>query len=87
MRPDNLHMMITGESDTVGAVIIHCDPKYPDAINSTNGKKLLQMFANNEKSVIIVTGDKRKILSHSEKDTQRIMKILKDKVETKYGKI
>lgn len=77
-RPDHLHLVITGEDNKIGAAVVHQDPKYPDALNSKNGRKLIDMFARNQKSVIVVTGDKRKIISHSVRDSERVQQILRE---------
>lgn len=75
-RPDNLHIIITGESNKVGAVILHQDPNFPNSVETKNGKRLLELFARDGKPVIIVTGDKRKLLSTSVKELELVKNLL-----------
>lgn len=75
-RPDNLHIIITGEAEKIGAIILHVDPNFPHSTESKNGKRLLELFSRNNKPVIIVTGDKRRILTTSVKDAEKARKII-----------
>ena len=66
MRPDRIHMIVTGESREVGAYIAHVDPKYPDAPQRPKGQLLLHALVNHghHPNVILVTGDKRTFLGN-----------------------
>lgn len=72
-RPDKSHMIITGESDKLNATIIHQDPAYPI---SKYGQEILDFFAKMNKTVVLVTGNKREILSSSSAVIERINEIL-----------
>jgi uncharacterized protein len=76
-RPDKLHMVITGETAD-GSVLIHVDPHYPNAVNTANGQRILNMIHNSGKSAILVIGDKRKLLSTSFKDLEQVNRMIRN---------
>ncbi len=77
MRPDNLHMIVSGESTILEAYVIHVDPAYPDAPDRPKGKALLRALITwgKYKNIVLVMnatkrryiGDERKIAAALER--------------------
>jgi hypothetical protein len=63
-RPDHLHVIITGEDAELRFHVLHVDPKYPNALETPNGRLLLQTLKIQGKypSILVVTGDKERII-------------------------
>lgn len=76
-RPDYSHIVITGETDVINSVVLHMDPRYPNAHETTIGKRIVNLIINNGKSVVLIIGNKRKIISESA-DT---VKTVQDKIK------
>jgi hypothetical protein len=62
-RPDRLHMIVTGESAELDAVVVHVDPDYRDAPYSRNGQRLLKAIRRVKPAAVLVTGGKRAVLT------------------------
>lgn len=67
LRPDRIHMIVTGESKDLDAYIIHVDTGYPDAPEKPLGKAFLQMtmMHGKRKNIVLVTGDKRRVIGRN----------------------
>lgn len=63
-RPDRLHMIVTGESQQVGAYVVHVDPGFPDAPLRPAGKAFLEQLATRGRhaNIILVTGERRRFM-------------------------
>jgi hypothetical protein len=83
-RPDHSHMVMTGENDKT--FFIHIDPNYPNATETKIGQKILDLIHKSGLSIILVTGDKRKLLSTSFRELEKAQALMK-KMEIKDAKI
>lgn len=68
-RPDNVHMIITGESQRLDAYIVHVDPAYPSALDSKVAQRLLNGLTKGGRhpNVVLVMGDKRRFIGDERK--------------------
>lgn len=66
LRPDKIHIVVTGESLKLKAYIVHVDPAYPHAPNDGRGKMFLDFLIHEgrHKNIILVTGDRRRIIGN-----------------------
>lgn len=76
LRPDRIHVILTGESyKQLNAFIVHCDPNYPDAIHNLKAKRLLDAIAQ-VKPIIVITGNKRKLIANNQEDILAVKKLI-----------
>lgn len=75
LRPDRIHLTITGESKKMDAYIVHVDPGYPGAENSEPARIMLQnlMQHGRYKNAIIVTGERRRFIGNDTTKVQRLL--------------
>lgn len=64
LRPDRIHIVVTGESQRLDAYIIHVDPAYPDAPERPVAKTFLEMVMQQgrHKNIVLVTGGRRRVI-------------------------
>lgn len=67
LRPDRIHIVVTGESQKLDAYIMHVDPAYPDAPERPKAKMFLEMVMRRgrRKNIVLVTGDKRRVIGRN----------------------
>lgn len=61
LRPDKSHIVLDTTSDGQ-KIICHIDPMYPNAHENSAAKRYIDGLYKNRIDVVLVTGDKRKIL-------------------------
>lgn len=86
-RPDHSHIIITGETAELDSVILHVDPRYSQAYESKIGKRIVNIIINNGKSVVLVTGEKRKIISTSVDSVKTVTDKIKELEDERNKKI
>lgn len=64
LRPDRIHIVVTGESKRLDAYIMHIDPGFPGAADTPKGKMFIEMTMRHgkHKNIVLVTGDKRRVV-------------------------
>ncbi len=63
-RPDNVHIIVTGEDKKLRVQFIHVDPDYPNAPNSPHGKSLIGLLRRYGFPDIVMTiGDHLEVIS------------------------
>jgi hypothetical protein len=64
-RPDKLHLVITGESKELDAMVIHVDPAYPDAYRQPKAEAVLQAVVKaSRKGIVLIIGNRRHLLTN-----------------------
>lgn len=63
-RPDQCHIIITGEDKKERYHLIHVDPKFPQALETPVGRMLIKLIQAQDKypSIIAVTGNDWQII-------------------------
>lgn len=67
LRPDRIHLIVTGESKKLDAYIVHIDTAYPDAAERPKAKAFLEMTMRygQHQNIVLVTGDKRRVIGRN----------------------
>jgi hypothetical protein len=66
LRPDRCHVVLV-TLDEGQALVAHVDPAYPDAYQTGGLGHLVKSFRDRREGVIVVTGQKQKLLTVREK--------------------
>ncbi len=73
-RPDKSHVILTGQEDGLGCLIVHVDPLHPDAYKAPKIDKVLNALVDRGglNGVTLIIGEKRRILARDMAVAQRI---------------
>jgi uncharacterized protein len=73
LRPDRIHMVVTGEIADFDAYVIHVDPDYPDAPDRTLAKAMLETIVKygRHQNIVLVTGKTRKLIGNFPADIEK----------------
>lgn len=65
-RPNNLHMMVTGEDANLKAIFVHVDPLYPQTLYVGDGKELMDLILRFGAfpCILVTTGDDYRVVSN-----------------------
>lgn len=79
LRPDKIHIVVTGESEKLKAYIMHVDPVYPDAPEKPKAKMFLDMVMQQgrHQNIVLVTGNKRRIIGNNMAHVMRELEKMK----------
>jgi len=76
LRPDKIHLIVTGESKELGSYVVHIDPNYPHAAEAPLAKALLNhMLRRGPHNIVLVTGVRRRYIG---RDPGLVARLLED---------
>lgn len=80
-RPDKCHVVITGQSDQLGCLVVHVDPIHPEAYKTPKVNQLLNLMVSQSKEklkgVTLIIGDKKRVLATDLNVARKIAKLIK----------